>query len=226
MNKKIITLLIIILALGGVVLVFDNPFQAQFRQAENKLFFPNLKIENLAAIEISYFTQGVRLEKTPGAQGLDGPWMVKNMPTDLTKKIESQSDNDSKSQVTRDNLRSTDDGVPYEADPDKVQALLEQLVSLQHGAPSTSDPAKQEGFDLSETRAHQILLRDKDDKEMAKIFVGKQGPDPFSTFVRLPDNNDIYLIDDYLPRYFSFPTEEWRKKVPPPSDSLPDAEQE
>ncbi len=62
MPKKIIPLLVAVTLLGLVIAHFEKPFQDRFTMVETP-FYPNLKIDDIAAIDIDYFTHKTHLEK-------------------------------------------------------------------------------------------------------------------------------------------------------------------
>lgn len=246
MTKKIFFLLGAVFFMGMVILWMENPFEGRFKPSSQELFFPQLVVSDVAAVEIIYFTRGTRLEKN-GEE-----WSVQSIATELTKKIElSKSQNPaanqyspqeqasefdarkndpivgsekpsfSKSKITSHNLYPSDvqpldgGGKAFAADSEKVEGLLDLLATLSHGQPSTTDETKQKDFKVDDVSSTKISAYNNKGEVLASLHIGKQGPDPFSTFVRLASDKAIYLVDDYLPRYFSFPFDEWKKPETP-----------
>lgn len=71
MSKKIFCLLVVVMVLGCIVILFEKPFQDRFTNTDETPFYPNLKIEEIAAIDINYFMHQTHLAKNE-----KGEWQV------------------------------------------------------------------------------------------------------------------------------------------------------
>ena len=200
MTKKILILLSLVVILGLVVILAQKPFHHRFDTGEGSPFYPDLKEEEIAALEIEYLVNGTRFEKDP-----EGKWLVMTKETELQKQIGAEE---------KKQAKQTEEKIEHKkitADGDKVQEIIDTLVELKKGPPVTDNPEKQGLLELTDA-ALNVAAFDMQGKELAKLYVGKQGPDIFSTFVRNKGDNTIYLVDKHLSGIFSRPIEEWLKK--------------
>lgn len=196
MTKKTLILFGVVFLLGLVVVLVEKPFRHRFDTGEGSLFYPDLKEEEIAAIEIEYLANGTRFEKDPA-----GKWLVQLKETELQKQVGAQEKKPAK-EINHKKLP---------ADGDKVQEVIDTLVELEKGPPVTDNPEKQGLLELTEASLH-VTAFDAEGKDLAKLYVGKQGPDIFSTFVRDGGDNTIHLVDKHLPGIFNRPIEEWVEK--------------
>ncbi|MBI2339694.1 MAG: DUF4340 domain-containing protein [Deltaproteobacteria bacterium] len=211
MSKKILILLAAVFILGTVVVIVEKPFHERFDTGEGSLFYPDLKEADIAAIEIEYLVNGTRFEKD-----LDGKWVVSLKETAIQKKIEEADKKEAKNKSAEKGKqeKSTAEKTAQKklpAEPSKVEELITTLVELKKGTPVTDDPEKQGPLELTNA-ALNVALFDAKGKKLARLFVGKQGPDIFSTFVRDETDGHIYLVDEQLSGIFNRPIEEWAKK--------------
>ncbi len=183
MTKKTTILSFILILVGLIAFIMDHPFQHRFEPENIKPFYPNLDTQSITVIEINYFTQGTRLEKK------DHTWFVQG----------------------RKNPPLPDWGEQVEADESKVMDLLSAVKELEISDPVTSDPQKQSAFQLI-PNSLSVTLWDNTGEKKVRFYIGKQGPDIFSTFIRDENSNDIYLVDIALQGMLNIPWEEWKKE--------------
>lgn len=242
MTKKIFILFGIVIILGLIALVVEKPHLDRFSRNEEIKIYSSLKTEDITAVEIEYFTQGTRLEK-----GTDGQWMVQSKKTEMLKQIEEsekakeieadktkskgnspkgsqtrgkkkESEKDNATTESEPNLKGDE---KYPADAEKIEGLLDTLTLLNRNTLVTSNPDKHDSLELGSKGLNVTLYNSKGVK-VVKLKVGKQGPNLFSTFVRDENENNVYLVDEYLKGYLNVPAEGWKKKETPPPATTPD----
>ena len=203
MTGKIKILLLVLLILSGLVLLVDNPFSRRF-EPEGTLLFPSLKKDAVTAIEIENLMEGIRLTKDE-----KGDWKVEKKQTELARKIEEQESRtpDKKKEGRGETSKETG---PVPADPAKADQVIALLAGLKKGTPVSTNPEKQGQFQVTEV-ALNVTLFDKGGSKLARIFVGKQGPNFFSTFIRADGSSEVYLSEETFTAGRQ-PLEEWKKK--------------
>lgn len=203
MTGKVKYLLLVLLVLSVLVLLVENPFSTRFNPKESTLF-PGLKKDEVAAIEIENLMEGIRLSKND-----KGEWGVAEKKTELAKKIEEQS-KDAKSKAGEPPAVAVP--APGPADPEKAGQVVALLADLRKGTPVSSNPEKHSLFQVTEV-GRKVTLFDKGGKKVARLFVGKQGPNFFSTFIRPDNSSEVYLSDAPF-HVLRQPLEEWSLKRP------------
>lgn len=194
MTKKILILFFAVFLLGLVVVFLEKPFGTRYESEGETPFYPELKVEDVAAIEIEYFTRGTRFEKDE-----EGKWQVRSKKTKLQEEIEKQK----KPSLTE----------VFPADPQKVAQILEIFTGLKKRAPVSTNPEKQGLLHLTNVSLNVTLLN-QDGNKLARLFLGKQGPDIFSTFIRDENSSEVYLVNKHLQGIFDRTLEEWKEKSP------------
>ena len=72
---------------------------------------------------------------------------------------------------------------------------------------------KHQLFEVSEGKAIEVIAYGPDDQELAVLFIGKAGPDFFSTYIRKKDSDDVYLYEQFLKGSFDRQAENWRDRT-------------
>lgn len=190
MNKRILILFFVVVFLGTIIVLFENPSTLKYQSKDGSSFYPQLKKENIQVIEINYFIQGTRLEKNS-----QGQWYVSEFQNDFVKQMKTKIPPTEK----------------FLADPNFVDQAIAVFLDLKKGEPVSVNPEKQGLFQLQD-RGLNVALRDEKGNKLAKLYIGKQGPDPFSTFVRDEGSNEVYLINQYLFSIFNRTLDDWKKQ--------------
>lgn len=148
----------------------------------------------IAAFEINIFTEGYHFKKTS-----DG-WEIQRGPTPLAKSIAEQAKN-------KDAIIPAE-GPFQKADPVAVTKLLTHLLLLEVTEPiaTSSDAAKT--FQINPHSLHVVFF-DDNRNELARLHVGKQGPDLMSSFVQKGGGNAVYLVEKNLHGLILLPFEDW-----------------
>lgn len=104
-------------------------------------------------------------------------------------------------------------GEEYPADQRLVDEAIEQLQQIQAANLASRKKDKHELFEVTEGKATEVILLDDREKELAHLFVGKSGPDFFSTYIRKADSDQVYLEERFPQGLYDQPTREWRDKT-------------
>lgn len=176
--------------------MLDHPFSDRFGLEEGP-FFPGLKKEDIASIEIEFFIQGTRFEKDSS-----GDWFVAAKKTALQEQLEKEKKTDSLPAVSTGK---------FQADPQKVQGIITAITDLQKGTAVSDNPAKQGVLQIAPAGL-KVTLFDAKGKKLARLFVGKQGPDLFSSFVRDEESDTIYLVEGNLQGLLNRQFSDWKNQ--------------
>lgn len=190
--KKQISILAAILAVLAAAILLVPDSRDHFVEFESKPLF-SFSQDGIAAFQINNFLQSYYFKK-------DGDkWGFKRVQNDLAKSV-----------LAKDPTAPVPSGEEEfaEADPVKVVRLLTHLTTLTVGQPVASEKGSATDFQINDNSLHVILF-DNDDKELGRLFVGKQAADFLSSFVRRNRENDIYLVSENLGGLLLSPYEEW-----------------
>lgn len=109
------------------------------------------------------------------------------------------------------------EGEQKDADADAVQHLLDDLASMKIVRVVTRNPEHYEKLRVS-TGSVRVLLKREGGDTLLDLFIGKQGSDLISTYLRLADRPEVLAVDRTLIWQVRRPYQEWKAPVPPDAD--------
>lgn len=143
--------------------------------------------EELHAFDINHFTEGLRFTKQN-----DGRWFVQVIETDLQKQIAAQP------AATQ---------IPKLANREKITAFLTELALIDIGEPVATNTAPAV-FHINPQSLH-IVFYGPNQEILQKLFIGKKGSDPFSTYVMPTAANDVYWVEKDVRTQTLQPIDTW-----------------
>jgi hypothetical protein len=193
MKRQMIVFVSVLAILIAVIFLIRFSNERDRGKAPRALF--DLPEDGIAAMEIVNFTQGFYFKKDVG------DWTVKKVKTELSASI-------TESTKTLGAVDAVPEGTPEKADPVKISELLTHLKTLKAGEPVATEKESVGKFQINPHSLHVILYA-TDGKESGRLYVGKMGPDFMSSFVKKGDSDAVYLVDENLGGFMSYPYEEW-----------------
>lgn len=110
------------------------------------------------------------------------------------------------------------------ADADAVQRLLDDLASMNIVRVVTRNPGHYEKLRVT-TGSIRVLLKRESGEALLDIFIGKQGSDLISTYLRIGDRPEVLAVDKTLLWQVRRPYQEWKAPAPAsPAPVSPDAD--
>lgn len=101
--------------------------------------------------------------------------------------------------------------VGYKADMDEVKRALTRLTGMK-GEVISSKPEKYSLFEVSDSQALFVRVKNKGGDVIGELYLGKTGPDFSSTYVRAKGRKDVILADGFLRPYFFADLGRWRNR--------------
>lgn len=100
----------------------------------------------------------------------------------------------------------------YPADSAMAASLVSNLADAHVGSIASTNPANQARLGVSDDSARTLELDDAKGPVL-KLLVGKRGPAYTSTYVRLPGQNDVRVLDADLVTALNRHADAWRDKL-------------
>ncbi len=155
----------------------------------------------------------------------EGPWSGKRKtrPKEATLLVADTSNlseifiKDTKDSVELKNVQGSwmvfkpGENVGYKADPDQIRRSLAHLEDIGGEVVSTKQE-KYAVFEVADTQALYIRVKDKKGKVLGELYIGKTGPDFSSTYVRAKGRDEVILTDGFLKSYFYTDFNRWRNR--------------
>jgi len=196
MKRKLNILFVVTGILVFMFMFLKNPFEDK-HDASYIPFYPSLKYDDVAAVEIENFVYGTKLVKQE-----DGGWTISPLKTKLRKKVE-QKDNSLENNI--------DELITYPADEKKVERLINKLVDLERNEPVSVNAENHGVYEISDLSMN-VKLKDEKQKILAHLFIGKSGPTPYMTYIKDASSDDVYLVSEILRGLVDQALEGWKKK--------------
>ena len=99
------------------------------------------------------------------------------------------------------------------ADADAVQHLLDDLASMKIVRVVTRNPGHYEKLRVT-TGSIQVLLKRAGGETLLDLFIGKQGSDLISTYLRIGGRPEVLAVDKTLLWQVRRPYQEWKAPAP------------
>ncbi len=100
----------------------------------------------------------------------------------------------------------------YPADSEGVKDLLEKVTEFDDSRHVSDNPKNQAEYQVDSSGVEAKLL-DAEDKTLAHLFVGKNTPGIFNSYVRVADSNDVYVGKGYLQSTFDKGERTWKDRT-------------
>jgi hypothetical protein len=107
----------------------------------------------------------------------------------------------------------TVDNQTWQADADPVDALLANVAGLKIDTVASRNRRNFDLFEVTEDTGVQTMITGADGNILAHFFVGKSGPDIFSTYIRSAAADSVVLTGGILKTIYDRPLNEWRDKT-------------
>jgi len=101
----------------------------------------------------------------------------------------------------------------YPADGEGMENIFKTIRGMQRESVVSTDPAKYPVFELDQANGIELKLSRADHSTLAYFFVGKNGPDLISTYVRIEGEKEVFLLTGMLNATFGKELKDWRDKA-------------
>lgn len=105
------------------------------------------------------------------------------------------------------------DNQTFGADRDAVADLLDNARTLASATIVSRNPDRFEPYAVTAATGIEVCIRDAAAQPLAHFYVGKSGPDIFSTYVRAADADTVYLVNQILKNTYDRELKDWRDKT-------------
>jgi len=101
----------------------------------------------------------------------------------------------------------------YPADKGEVENVFKTVKNMQRENVVSTDPAKYPLFELDQENGVEVKISKADNSFLAHFFVGKNGPDLISTYIRIGGEKDVLLLSGMIKPAFDKELKDWRDKT-------------
>ncbi|MGD9200201.1 MAG: DUF4340 domain-containing protein [Chitinispirillia bacterium] len=202
-TKNLIILGSILLIIVAIIFVTEKLNSPKKSKNKSDTFLPGFSISSCSAFSIKNTSGSVKLRKE------SGKWLVSSTSESKDDKKGSGPFNDS----TGNKIKFDKQSEEYLADSASVQSALEKLNSIKLDDLISQNPEKRTIFEVDTAKGTRIEVWNGQNKSIGVFFIGKNGPDWNSHYVRTHGSNNVYSVMGSIK--YSFFTEEnrWRDKT-------------
>ena len=101
----------------------------------------------------------------------------------------------------------------YPADKTSIDNLLDAVGKIKIETIASKNPKKYKELEVDQDKGVEVTLVDGAQKPLAHFYVGKSGPDLFSTYLRKADTEQVVLASGMLKMTFDRELKDWRNKT-------------
>jgi len=101
----------------------------------------------------------------------------------------------------------------FAADTTAVGNVLDTVAKLRADTVASRNQQNFEGFEVTEGKGSEVKIEDAENRTLAHFYVGKNGPDIFSTYLRLKDSPTVVLTNTLVKTVFERELKDWRDKA-------------
>lgn len=134
--------------------------------------------DDVTSFQVDHFTTGILFKK------FGDEWKIKRVETELSEELKKETNNG-----------------PGETDEDFVSAnsvevakVLTYLCHIKVGEPIAKQNSETNLYQINKHSLHVIFL-DRNDQELDRLYIGKQGPEMFTSFIKKSDSDFVYLTE-------------------------------
>lgn len=191
--KKSYLFLIAAIVFAILVWVIERPDKGDVGDFTPFKLYKSFNKDDVDKIEVSHLISGSVLTKT------GDEWQVSEIETEIGK------------QLKKENEKSKTDFPKFKADTEKIENVIKKLGDLETTALVSTNPEKQTTYQVAKL-GKRVKVYDKSGKVMADLFIGKNGPDMFSTYVRREGEDEVYLVGSHIGAVIPADVMSWRDK--------------
>ena len=159
-----------------------------------------------------YFFEGP-LSKRDQRKVKEATTLFPDFKKDKATKVEAKSSTQEVSLKKKEEgwLISNTDG--FTADPKLVTTALDTVKNFTRENMASKNPEKQELFEVTGGKGLEVKVSGADENILAHFYIGKTGPDFFSTYLRKEGSEEVLLEGGYVKSTFDKSVENWRDKT-------------
>lgn len=190
MNRHIKALILFALVL--VAAVFYVEHYNNHPEIKSAKPFLNYGLDRVASFEVHHFIDALRFTES------EGNWSVQKIESKLAQSLKQKEGKSI----------ATPDAEPSRARNLEIIKALTYLTELKVGEPISTNKTAPDVFQINQFSL-QVILKDKDGNTLDTIYIGKQAPEPMSSYVRKNDEQEIYLANHDFRMMFFKTKDEW-----------------
>jgi hypothetical protein len=193
MKRNPIIYLCIVTIVATVVWMIEKPNKPRHGTAETARLFAELDPAKVTRIEIEHLINGIELKRH------FYNWTIEEFKTAMGKKLEGgevkAASKPAQEKIVADNA--------------KVRRLIDTLKNTRVETIISSNPEKQAQLQVNNIGL-QVRAYDSSGNLLAHLYIGKNGPDYMTTYVRKEGDDNVYLVKQYLGPLFTPQIDSWR----------------
>ena len=98
----------------------------------------------------------------------------------------------------------------YPADREVINAMLDVVLGLTKDQLISNNPENWDKFEVTPEKGIEVILKEREDREIAHFWVGKTGPSYGTQYFRKNNLDEVYLVNADLKAQFTRPLDAWR----------------
>ena len=101
----------------------------------------------------------------------------------------------------------------YPADEAIIAKMIEAVLTIKKDQIASTNPQNWDKFDVTSDKGIEVIIKEREDREIAHFWVGKMGPSYQNQYFRKNNLDEVYLVDQNLSVYFTRPLNAWKDRT-------------
>ncbi|MBD3316280.1 MAG: DUF4340 domain-containing protein, partial [Chitinivibrionales bacterium] len=198
-------LLVLLLVVVGIIVLTEN-IDKLSSGSKKDAFLPGYSEDNVSAFMIVAQKDSVKIRRKGDI------WVVDADPAVTGSGQASGLTNVADKQTGADTEKGRKSRL-YPADSAAVATALEKMSNLSKDDLVSTNPEKQELFEVDSANGVLVKVWDAQDKPLGSFRIGKSGPDWSSNYVRKIGSDKVYTVGGSIKYSFFSDEQRWRDKT-------------
>ena len=101
----------------------------------------------------------------------------------------------------------------YPADEEVIGKMMETVLTIKKDDVISNNPQNWDKFDVTSEKGIEVIIKEREDREIAHFWVGKMGTSFDNQYFRKNNLDEVYLVNQNLSAHFTRPLEAWKDRT-------------
>ncbi len=101
----------------------------------------------------------------------------------------------------------------YPADESAIDKMMETVLTITKDQLISNNPQNWDKFDVNPAKGVEVIIKERNDREIAHFWVGKMGPSFGTQYFRKNNLDEVYLVNQNLSQHFTRPLDAWKDRT-------------
>lgn len=210
-GNKLVYLVIALVVAVAAIIIGDRLGRKTPSDSELQ-FFPGVKEDAVGSITVTKGIKSLKIRKKGDIWVVSLPGFGQKEEDDLQQGMPLAAETAAEDTSAAETVSAGPAVAEYPVDSAAITTALEKFTSLKKNVLISTNPEKQDKFEVDSVKGTFVEIADKSGKILGSFIVGKSGPDYTSNYVRKMGSNSVYMAPGNVRNAFFTDLKRWRDK--------------